>query len=57
MVSVFTRVALLLLVLAGLVGASGCSAVEGVFKAGLWTGVIMVVLVVGGLALVVSRFR
>jgi hypothetical protein len=40
-----------------LVAASGCAAVAGIFKAGLWVGVILAVLVIGGGLFVVSRFR
>jgi hypothetical protein len=36
---------------------SGCAAIEGIFKAGVWTGVIIVVLLLVGVVALVSRFR
>ncbi|HUR33552.1 MAG TPA: hypothetical protein VM032_07135 [Vicinamibacterales bacterium] len=48
---------LVLCVLAVLVvTAPACAAVEGIFKAGMWVGVVMVVLVLGLVLFVVSRF-
>jgi hypothetical protein len=44
----------LLLVVAA---APGCAAIAGVFKAGLWVGVILAVVVIGGVLLVVNRLR
>lgn len=35
------------LALAGLTLFSSCELVEGIFKAGMWTGILMVVLVIG----------
>jgi len=35
------------LALAGLMLFSSCELVEGIFKAGMWTGILMVVLVIG----------
>jgi hypothetical protein len=40
-----------------LVSASGCAAILGIFKAGVWVGVVLAVLVVGGAVFVFSRFR
>lgn len=36
---------------------SGCAAIEGIFKAGVWTGVIIVVLLVVGVVALFSRLR
>jgi len=47
-----TRIALVLL-LAVLV--SSCSAIAGIFKAGVWVGVIMVVIVLGLIFALVGR--
>jgi hypothetical protein len=55
--STMSRVLLWSLVLLVLVGAPGCAAVAGIFKAGMWVGVFMAVVLVGGVLLVVSRLR
>jgi hypothetical protein len=47
---------LVLLVLLALV-ASGCSVIGGVFKAGIWAGAIIVILVVLVIVFIVSRAR
>lgn len=39
------------------IGLAGCRLVEGVFKAGLWFGVIMILLVVGLIGGGLSLFR
>ena len=36
---------------------TGCEAVKGIFKAGLWTGVILVAVIAGILFAVVGRSR
>ena len=36
---------------------SGCEAIQGIFKAGVWTGVILVVLAIGLIGFVISRVR
>ena len=41
----------------GSVTLSGCAAIEGIFKAGVWTGVIIVVLVLVGVVALFSRLR
>ena len=53
----FNRVVALIFLLAILTTASGCAAVAGIFKAGVWVGVIMVVLIVGAAAALFSRLR
>ncbi len=37
--------------------APGCAAIAGIFKAGLWVGVILAVVVIGGAALLFSMLR
>ncbi|MBC7450538.1 MAG: phosphatidate cytidylyltransferase [Cytophagales bacterium] len=34
---------------------SGCAVVGGIFKAGIWTGIILVALVIGAIIFVISR--
>ena len=36
---------------------SSCSAVEGIFKAGVWTGVIIIAVIVGLIVFIISRAR
>jgi hypothetical protein len=47
----------LLLLLAACVPLSSCAIVGGIFKAGVWVGVIMVVLVVALVMFVISKAR
>jgi len=49
-------VPLLMLVLLGLTGA-GCQAIGDIFQAGMWVGVIGVVLVIAIIGFIASRFR
>lgn len=42
-----------LILLAGIL--SGCEAVEGIFKAGMWSGILLVVLAIGVLIWLASR--
>jgi hypothetical protein len=52
-----SRSILLCLVLLVAISAAGCAAVAGIFKAGMWVGVIIAaIFVIGALALI-SRFR
>jgi hypothetical protein len=46
---------LLLALMAVVVATPGCAAIEGIFKAGMWVGVIVAVLVIGLVLFVVSR--
>ena len=48
---------LLLLLVIACVAASGCAVAGGIFKAGLWTGIIMVAIVVAIIMFIVSRGR
>ncbi len=49
-----TRLVLLLLLA---ILASGCSIAGGIFKAGFWSGIIVVVLIVFGIVLFFNRAR
>ena len=40
-----------------LVTAAGCSAIAGIFKAGVWTGIVIVVAIVGLILLFVVKAR
>ena len=51
-----SRCVLLSLLILVLVSASGCAAIAGIFKAGMWVGVILAVIVIGGGLFVFSRF-
>ena len=37
--------------------AAGCDVIGGIFKAGMWTAVVLIALVVGGIFLLVKMFR
>jgi hypothetical protein len=54
--SASSRLTLLLLAIACVL-ASGCAIVGGIFKAGVWVGVIMVVLAVAIIMFVVGKAR
>jgi hypothetical protein len=47
---------LVLLVLAS-VSVSGCEAIAGIFKAGVWTGVVMVVILIALVGFLATRIR
>ncbi|MDQ3346967.1 MAG: hypothetical protein M3545_03275 [Acidobacteriota bacterium] len=55
--SASSRLLLLAVLLAACVSASGCEIVGGIFKAGLWAGVIMVVLVVAIVMFIINKAR
>jgi uncharacterized membrane protein len=52
-----STVSRLLLVALLTAGASGCRLAAGIFKAGFWTGIIIVVLVVVGIVFLVGKMR
>lgn len=54
---VVSRLPLLLLLMFATVGASGCQAIEGIFKTGMWVGIIVAVLVMGGAVALIARLR
>jgi hypothetical protein len=37
--------------------AAGCEVAEGIFKAGVWVGVLLVVVIVGGIFMLFGRSR
>jgi hypothetical protein len=47
---------LTLLIVAGLATA-GCDAIVGIFKAGVWTGVVMVAVLLLGLGFLLTKLR
>jgi hypothetical protein len=51
-----TLVPLLLVVLAS-VTMAGCEAIEGIFKAGVWVGLVIAAIVIVGVFALVSRLR
>jgi len=51
------RVSALSLLVASALMLSGCELVEGIFKAGVWVGVIVVVVIVVGVVALFSRLR
>jgi hypothetical protein len=50
-----SRCVLLLLLVVAVVSMTGCAAVAGIFKTGMWVGVILAVLVIGGALAIFSR--
>lgn len=40
-----------------LVSLSSCEAIEGIFKVGMWTGIIIVVLIVAIIFWLINKFR
>lgn len=51
------RIAAALLVLGIATVPAGCRVIEGIFKVGLWAGIILVILIVVVIWLVVRLFR
>ncbi|CAN5860406.1 hypothetical protein BH24ACI5_BH24ACI5_21890 [soil metagenome] len=51
------NMALLALLVVLSVSSAGCEVVEGIFKAGLWVGLILVTLVVVAILWIVSKLR
>ena len=47
---------ILLIVLVAL-SSSGCEAVEAIFKAGVWVGIIAVVLIIGLVGFIATKLR
>lgn len=39
------------------VTSAGCEAIEGIFKAGMWVGILLVVLILGIIYMVFGRSR
>ena len=55
--STAVRAIVLCLLLVVLVSASGCAAIAGIFKAGMWVGVLAVVAVIAIIVFIASKFR
>jgi hypothetical protein len=36
---------------------SGCTVIEGIFKVGVWAGIILVLVILGVIFFIISRFR
>lgn len=53
---VATAVRLMLLVVLG-VSSAGCQVIGDIFQAGIWAGVVLVLLFLGGMAFLASKFR
>jgi hypothetical protein len=51
-----SRLVPVLFLIAVALSATGCEAVAGVFKAGVWVGVIVAVVVIAGAVALFSRF-
>jgi hypothetical protein len=49
------RIIVLLFLSLVITSAVGCSAITGIFKAGVWVGVIIAVIVIGGAVVLYSR--
>jgi len=51
------RVLMLVALVASSVSLSGCEVVGGIFKAGMWVGVLMVVVVIAIIGFIASAIR
>lgn len=47
----------LMLLLLAVLPLAGCEAIEGIFKAGMWVGALMIVVVVGIVAFLAAKLR
>ena len=52
-----SRYLLIALLVLAAVSATGCEAIAGIFKAGVWTGVVMVVLLIAIVGFVAAKVR
>jgi len=52
-----SRYLLLVLLVLASVSFAGCEAIAGIFKAGVWTGVVMVVILIGVIGFVAAKVR
>ncbi len=53
----FDKMKLSLLLLVMSISLSSCEAIAGIFKAGVWTGIILVAFVIGLIVYFISRGR
>lgn len=51
------RVPFFILVLLGTLTMGGCEIIGDIFQAGMWVGVIMVLLIIGGVAFIAGKLR
>jgi uncharacterized membrane protein YkvI len=52
-----TRVMLLLLVVVASISASGCEAIGDIFKAGVWVGVVFIVIIIAIVGFIAAKIR
>ena len=52
-----SRYWMLALLVVTAISVSGCAAIAGIFKAGVWTGVVMVVILVAIVGFIATRIR
>lgn len=57
MSNVVIRYLLLMTIFFTVIMFSGCAAIEGIFKAGVWTGVIIIVIILAIVFWLMSKFR
>jgi hypothetical protein len=55
MLSLIGRILLVVLIAAAAVTMTGCAAIAGIFKAGVWTGIIVAVIVIVIVTALVGR--
>ena len=52
-----SRYWMLVLLIVAAMSVSGCAAIAGIFKAGMWTGVVMVVILIAVVGFIATRIR
>jgi hypothetical protein len=52
-----SRYWMLVLLIVAAMSVSGCAAIAGIFKAGMWTGVVMVVILIAIVGFIATRIR
>jgi hypothetical protein len=52
-----SRYWMLALLFVAAMSVSGCAAIAGIFKAGMWTGVVMVVILIAIVGFIATRIR
>jgi len=52
-----TRVLMLVLLVVAAMSMSGCEAIAGIFKAGMWVGILGVVIVIAVIGFIASAIR
>lgn len=52
-----SRYWMLALLVVSAMSVSGCAAIAGIFKAGMWTGVVMVVILIAIVGFIATRVR